>query len=161
MDEAKLNTLIKKDMYQVFILTSFCSIPVNFAQHTWFVINKKGIISRWEVLFRLLRKNDMSKTGWGHLYTNFSPTTQGIEIVPFWAKFHWKTKLAQVIEGNENSVAQKMSDIIEQSPKNYPYSHQYSLIGANSNTYIQWALNQFPELNIQLAWNAFGKNYKK
>lgn len=33
----------------------------------------------------------------------------------------------------------------------------YKLTGPNSNTYTQWVLNKFPEWDIKLPWNAFGK----
>ena len=158
MTETEFNNLIKKDKYQVFLFNSLCSIPTNFARHHWFVVNKKGVISRWDVLFRLLRGTEFA-TRWGHVYSNFLPNTTGVEIFPYFGKPYWKSKLLKVIEGDENSVARKMADFIENSKENYPHKDIYHLTGPNSNTYIQWILNNFPELNIKLGWNAFGKNY--
>ena len=50
--------LIKKDKYQVFVFANPAPIPISFARHPWFVLNKKGIISRWEVLHF---KNEVDK----------------------------------------------------------------------------------------------------
>ena len=63
------------------------------------------------------------------------------------------------VEGEEGSLAQNMADFIEVSNKNYPYCYGYSLIGPNSNTYVQSVLDRFPESRMQLSWNALGKNF--
>ena len=63
-----------------------------------------------------------------------------------------------MIEGDENSLAAKMAEFIEHSPETYSHSKEYSLVGPNSNTYVQWILNMFPEFPAKLPWNAFGKN---
>ncbi len=160
MTSQELDSLIKKDKYQVFIFTCPCSMPINFAQHTWFVVNKKGVVSRWDVLLRLWRgKENGIKIG--YLYRDFMPKNQSLEIFPFLSWFHWKSKLIKVIEGDENSIAHKMAGFIENSPNNYKYCKEYHLKGPNSNTYIQWVLDHFPELKIKLPWNAFGKNFKQ
>ena len=41
--------LEKNDEYQVFVFDSSAYFPFNFARHPWFILNKKGVISRWEV----------------------------------------------------------------------------------------------------------------
>jgi hypothetical protein len=41
--------LIKEDVYQVFLFHCACTVPLSFASHPWFVINKKGKISRYAV----------------------------------------------------------------------------------------------------------------
>lgn len=153
----EFNELINKDKHQVFIFTCPAAFPFVFARHPWFVVNKKGIISRWDMLFR----KNLCETSWGYLHMNFLPPSQGTEIIPFCRKFYWKGKLLSYIEGDESSVARKMADFIENSKDTYPYCDKYSLIGLNSNTYAQWILNNFPESNIKLPWNCFGKNSKK
>ncbi len=95
---------------------------------------------------------------WGHLNKDLFPPFQGIGIFPFLRTFHWKGKLLRCIEGDEKSLAAQMVEFIEQSDKIYPYSQTYSLIGPNSNTYVQWILNHFPQSNMRLPWNALGKN---
>jgi hypothetical protein len=148
----KFQQLIDNNKYQVFIFVSPGSIPFNFASHPWFVINKLGAISRWEVLFR----KTPHPTKWGHLYKDFYPPFRGIEIIPFWKKFFWPGKLLGIIEGE---TAKKMAEFLENSPTAYSYCNKYNFLEPNSNTYAQWVLNNFPEIKIKLPWNSFGKNF--
>lgn len=149
--------LIDKNKYQVFLCACPANIPINFASHPWFVVNKKGTISRWEVSFE---KNNRDLS-WGHLNKNLFPPFQGIEMFPFCKKYFWKSKILGYVEGDENSLAKTMSDFIDESDNKYQFSEKYSLIGQNSNTYAQWVLNHFPEAKMKLPWNAFGKNKLK
>ncbi|OGZ07134.1 MAG: hypothetical protein A3D65_03590 [Candidatus Lloydbacteria bacterium RIFCSPHIGHO2_02_FULL_50_13] len=151
--ENKFQHLIDKEKYQVIIFGCPSNIPFNFALHPWFVVNKQGSISRWEVLFRKIRR----EKSWGHLYMNFFPPFQGIEILPFSQKYFWKGKLLGQIEGD---VAKRMAEFIENSPTKYPYCDKYFLSGPNSNTYAQWILNNFLEFKVRLPWNSFGQNYE-
>jgi len=154
MNNDKNNFDLDKEKYQVFLFVSPSNIPFNFASHPWFVINKRGSTSRWEVLFRKIIKH---KTSWGHLYMNFFPLFSGIEILPLYQKYFWKGKLLGKIEGE---IAKQIAEFIENSPTVYPYCDKYSLVGPNSNTFAQWVLSNFPEFKIELPWNSFGKNYK-
>ena len=70
----EFEALINPNIYQVFLFSCPANIPLNFAAHTWFVANKRGELSRWEVLFGKNR----SKTCWGHLHLDFLPPFQGI-----------------------------------------------------------------------------------
>ncbi len=72
----------------------------------------------------------------------------------------WKAWLISSVEGDGHSVAARMADFIISSPQIYPYREKYSLAGPNSNTYVQWILNKFPESGMHLPWNAIGKNFK-
>lgn len=141
------------EKYQVFLFVCPGNMPFSFASHSWFVVNKQGTISRWEVGFRKIHR----KTSWGHLYKDLYLPFQGIEIIPFFSKYFWKGKLLGQIEGE---VARRMTEFIENSPTMYPFVDKYFLMGPNSNTYTQWVLNHFAEFTITLPWNAFGKNYK-
>ncbi|MEK7612910.1 MAG: DUF3750 domain-containing protein [Patescibacteria group bacterium] len=150
-----IESLIKTDKYQVFLFVGTATVPFNFAKHPWFVVNKRGVLSRWEVFW----KPNRSKTSWGHLHKDFYSPLQGIEMFFFSNKYFWKDSLLlNVIEGNENSIARQMAEFIENSPQTYPYCYQYALMGPNSNTYVQWVLNKFPESNMRLPWNSFGGN---
>ena len=149
-----LKNYIKNDDYQVFLFVGPVPIPFSFAKHHWFVINKKGDLSRWEVVWRQSR----CKTSWGYLHKNLYPPLQGIEKFLFSDKYFWKNSfLLGVIEGDEHSPAKDMAEFIENSPNIYPYCYQYSFIGTNSNSYAQWVLNNFPQVNFKLRWNSFGK----
>ena len=160
------DSLIKKDRYQVFLIASPANFPFVFATHPWFVINQKGKISRFGIASsnRVRAPNIFgtieNQGHWEHLYKNFLPPWQGIRIFFFSWKFLWKGRLLASIEGDEGSVAQKMADFIEHSPEKYPYKDYYSLLGPNSNTYVQWVLNHFPQISMRLPWNAFGKGVK-
>jgi hypothetical protein len=149
---------VKPDRYQVFLFTCPVGLPLSFARHPWFVVNRKGDVSRWGVK----RMADYKAPSWGHLHKNMLPPTQGIWV--WWALFpnwYWKGTVRAVIEGGEGSTAQKMADFILASPETYPYCHQYSLTGINSNTYVQWVLDRFPESGMKLPWNCFGKRLSR
>lgn len=141
--------------YRVELHYSRAHMPFWFASHGWLVTEKHGVVSRWEVLFR----KHASLESWGHLHKNYLPPTPGIEIIPYWMRFLWKGHLIGSVEGNENSLAQRMVECIEQSSITYPFKDRYSVLGPNSNTYPQWVLNHFPEAKLKLPWNSYGKAY--
>lgn len=143
---------IDTDKTQVFVCICPVSIPFSFASHTWFVVNDHGSISRWEVLFRKVP----CKTRWGHLFKDYFPPFQGIDLFIFIHRYFWKGTLLGIVEGE---TAEHMAEFIENSPNTYPYYDTYSLTGPNSNTYTQWVINHFPEISLKLPWNSFGKNY--
>lgn len=137
-------------------MTCPAHFPFIFAIHPWFVINRKGVVSRWGISF----KKHSRALSWGYLNKNIRPPFDGIEIFSF-VRGTWKGKVLSSIEGDQGSLAEKMTKLIDQSNTQYPYTREYSLTGPNSNTYIQWVLNKFPESQMKLPWNAFYKNYSK
>ncbi len=153
--EAHTDSLIRPDLYQVFLLSCPANLPLSFAAHSWFVVNQKGSVSRWEVTFNV-RKRALS---WEHLNQNLFPTFSGIEIIPFFNRPTWRGTLLGSMEGSEGSSAQRMSDFIARSRETYPFYHDYFLTGPNSNTYTQWVLDRFPEFPARLPKNAFGRRY--
>lgn len=154
MNSNELEKLIKKDEYQVFILRSPASLPFIFSVHPWLVINKKGEIHRYEI------RHYFSKNG-TYLHIDTQPPFQGLPL--FWPiqKFFQKVRLIKVIEGDENSKARQLVDVIENSEKSYPYLKKYAFLGANCATYVAWVINNFPEIQVELPWNAIGKNFSK
>lgn len=155
MNDLQFKRLLKKDSYQIFLLGCPASIPLNFWSHPWFIINQKGIVSRWEVFWQPNR----CETSWGHLHKNKWPPSQGIEMFLPSGKYFWKSRLSGLIEGGEGSPAHRMAEFIERSPESYPYCYKYSLLGPNSNTYAQWAFDAFPESGFRLRWNSIGMHY--
>ena len=145
--------LIDPTKSQVFLFKSKANFPFIFAIHPWFIINKKGEVSRWEVLYS---KNFKSEKSWGTLYKNLFPPFQGLNIFPFISKPTYNSKLVVVVEGE---LAIQIIDLIENMPTDYPYLNIYSLLGPNSNTFVNYVINRFPEIKMKLPWNAFGKNY--
>ena len=157
MQPTTLNDLIKNERYQVFLFTCPATVPFMFARHPWFVVDRKGVISRFEVFWKPSR----SKTSWGHLHKDFYPPSQGIEMFFFSNKYFWKrARLLGMVGGSGDSVAHRMTDLIEASPQQYPYCDTYSLRGPNSNTYVQWVLDHFPEAKLALPWNSIGKHFR-
>ncbi len=129
---------------------------VGFAAHTWFLLNRKGKISRWEVLHF---KKDRALSV-GYLHQDYFDPFAGIEVWPHYKKYHWTARVLGIISGSESSLAADMINFIEKSFEKYPSTSRYSLLGPNSNTYTQWVLNQFPQAEMTLPWNAFGKSYE-
>lgn len=152
-----LNSLVRPDRYQVFLMTSPASLPLSFARHPWFVINKKGMLSRWGVGWRPQQYG--AEKQWGHVAENILPPFVGLRIFYLSNRFLWKGSVASIVEGDEASLAAHMAAFIEQSPQTYPYRDAYSFFGPNSNTYVQWVLDAFPESGMRLPWNSFGKRY--
>lgn len=96
----------------------------------------------------------------GNIHKNFLPNTKGMNIIPTVKKYKWHGQLLGCIEGDEDSYVKKMIDLIESSPTTYPDTHSYSLFGPNSNSYVQWVLDKFPEPGLKLPITSFGKGYK-
>jgi hypothetical protein len=158
MTKQDIEKLVKPDCYQVFLLGSFCRFPVTIlATHNWFVVNNKGKLSRWEVL---IDKNMPAEKSWGHLHFNAKPPFESLGFFATESTSFWPTNLWGFAEGDEHSYVKKMIEFIEASPTSYTHNQTYFLTGHNSNTYIQWVLDHFPEFPGKLPWNAFGKGYK-
>lgn len=156
MNKKEFTKLIDNNKYQVFIFTSPVPIPLSFSVHTWFVINLKGKIRRWE--FGKF-KGSPHKNGIGVLQ-NFFEKTEGMNIYFWKSKPRFNSKLIDFIEGDDHSVANRLVLYIEQNSKSYPPKEEYFLTGPNSNTFTQWILHQYPEANLKLPFNAIGKGYK-
>jgi hypothetical protein len=118
------------------------------------VLNKKGTVSRWEVVFRKNKNKDL-----GYLHIDDLPPFKGISILPFMNRIFSKGRMLGHIEGESGSIAEQVINFVEQSKFTYPYLNKYILTGPNSNTYIQWVLNKFPDLNVKLSWHFIGKDY--
>lgn len=143
---------INPNKHQLLLYSCPANLPLSFSSHQWFVINKQGSLSRWELLFR----DFDHPTRWNHLYKDAFPPFQGIEVFPYTKGPLWNSKLLATVDGE---LAQQMATFIENTPTTYPYNDKYSVLRPNSNTYIQWVLNHFPEASITLPWNAFGRGY--
>ena len=147
----KFEDLIKKDKYQVFVFCCPAFIPFNYFRHPWFVLNKKGETHIFEI-------GDI-KLGSSYLHKDTRPLFRGIEYTRFIKNLYSKAELIGYMEGEENSVAQKAINLIENTETNYPFCNKYSLLGPNSNTYAQWVLNKFPEFKIELSNRFIGKDF--
>ena len=142
--------LIKKDEYQVFVLCCPAYFPFNFFRHPWFVLNDKGKISRLEV------RHSINKKDQSHLFVDNQPPFEGINKTIL-VNNKWKAKLLGSVEGD---IAKNVIEYIKNTQINYPYKNKYCWNGPNSNTYVRWILDQFPEFKIKLSARFIGKNYK-
>lgn len=159
MTTEEFQKLIDPTKYQVFLISCPAYFPINFAIHPWFVVNKKGVLTRWEVG----HGKENSPNYFGYIRSDGLPLFKGLPVLTYSLPFNWgprHIKLIGKIEGGEDSSANKIIAFIEGSTVKYPYRDTYHLTGPNSNTYIQWILNAFPEWKVQLPRNAFGKNFE-
>ncbi len=154
MQNQNLESFVKQDSYQVFLFVCPANIPFSFAIHPWFVVNKQGVLSRWEVLYR----KNVKMPEWGHIHKDVLPAFSGIEMFPFSQNYFWKGTLKLIVEDSAG-VASNLIQCIENSPLTYPYRSLYHLLGPNSNTYFNWVLQQFPKIKSKHSWRAIGKNY--
>lgn len=148
--------LLDLDSYQVFLMTCPALLPFSFAVHPWFVVNRKGAVSRWAIGIRAL---DATRTG--YLNKNANLPFEGLPLFFPFRHPRWKGKIRGYLEGDEGSLAARMAEYIEEASSKYPFRDTYSLLGPNSNTYVQWILNQFPASELVLPWNAIGKRFSK
>jgi hypothetical protein len=144
--KSEFSKLIDPAKYQVFVFTCAANLPYPFASHTWVISNNKGLITRWEVGFL---KNSCSES-WNYLNKDKNSPYEGIDIIPFISRFRWPAKLIGGIDGGANSEAERLVNLIEDSPNKYPLRDKYKFLGPNSNTYTQWVISNSSELNIKL-----------
>ena len=159
MNEKDFNKLVNNSGYQVFLFKSQMPSPYFFAVHCWFVVNRKGKISRWELgLFS--RKAEKS---WSHVHKNVvsSPVMGMGKRVDKLSGNHPGILIGSV-SGSKDSLADKMGRFILDRSGNYLYKDEYCKYpGPNSNTYVQWVLDNFSKSCLKLPFNAFGKNFMR
>ncbi len=155
MNEEEFKKLIDNDKYQVFLFSSPVPIPTNVFVHTWFVINLRGRISRWE--FGRFQGSPHNN-GIGVL-KDFFKKTEGMNIYFWKIKPRFKSKLIDFIEGDDKSMAKELAIFIDEYSYSYPLKAQYFLTGPNSNSFMQWILNKYPDAKMKLPYNAIGKDY--
>ena len=157
MNSKEFNDLIHSELYQIFLFAAPLPLPLNFAVHAWFVIQFNGLIERWE-FGRFMDSPHPNKIG---VLKNFMTPTSGMRKYPWKTSKGTQAKLYGYIEGLRDSIAHKMFDFIQKETPNYTLQNTYTLTGPNSNTYMQWVINRFPESTFKLPFNAFGKNFKQ
>lgn len=145
----------QQDIFTVELWTCPVHVPFFFACHPWFVLKGPKYTWRYEILFSPAQKG----AGYGYIYINHFPPYKGLRISTF-TKKRWPIKKRGTISGTKNSVAEKLYHTIINTSPHYPYKDDYQAIGGpNSNSYVQWILDQVPEANITLPFHAFGKNF--
>ncbi len=116
------------------------------AVHYWYAVLQGHQSTRWEVW----QTPHLCKESWGHLHKNLMPFESGVGNGESWLATQW-----------EGEMAEKLAEIIDNTPETYPYKYLYRYFpGPNSNTYVQWILNQ-ANCNYCLSIKGIGKGYKK
>ena len=102
------------------------------AVHYWFVIQEEQESQRWEIW----QTQNVGQKSWGHLHFNLMASDRGVGNGDSWLEQQW--------EGEE---AKRLAEIIRKTPS-----------GPNSNTYVQWILNQ-ASIDYRLNRRGLGKYY--
>jgi hypothetical protein len=114
------------------------------AVHYWFVIITEKQKDRWEIW----QNPHRSSQSWGHLHKNLMHYENGVGNGASWLEQEWN-----------DYTALQIAEIIENSPQTYQYNYYYRYYpGPNSNTYIQWVLNQ-AKIDYDLSNKGIGKNF--
>ncbi len=162
MHGLQIEKFIRKDCYQLFILDSPLPFPLSLFRHSYVVVNDHGDLTRWDVLHRKYPRHDRK----GYVYKNvFLPWCGlGKFYLPFAVTghfAHFEAKMVGFLEGESHSETGYRIASIASLVEQYPYSDFYSALpGPNSNTFAQWILNFFPEMETSLSVTAIGRSYK-
>lgn len=113
------------------------------AVHHWFVVKHDSQTTRWEVW----QSVGAGGTYRGHLHKDLMEP------------YVWPHKDEPICHQRwHGELAIQLCERIEASPENYPWCHVYRYWpGPNSNTYVQWVLQQ----DYRLGWRAAGKHYSR
>ena len=114
------------------------------ADHYWFVIVVGSEKNRWEIW----QQKNVGGQSWQYLHKNLKNYQSGVGNGPSRLEYCWS-----------GQDAQRLIAVIEQSPGVYPHCERYRYWpGPNSNTYIQWVLDQAKIQEIP-GPSAIGKDY--
>ena len=142
----------------VWFLCSPLPIPMNMiAVHCWIVtIDAQWKTDRWEVW----QSRSNCKSSWGYVHKNLLAPWQGISKYPAFRRY--VPGPIYPIASLNGHIAKSVIEFMDNHMNEYPYTNDYHYWpGPNSNTYVQWVINQFPQLSVNLPWSAIGKKYNK
>ena len=149
--------LISNHPYQVLLLSSPLPVPFHFAVHTWLLSVDHGEIKRWEVW----QSKNNCKTSWGHVHLNLFSPWVGVKKSFLARNSRHPYTVHSVTKGAANSPAAEIIHFLENKIMHYPFLERYRYLpGPNSNSFIQWVVNHFPDAGLELPPNAWGKRYK-
>lgn len=114
-----------------------------FAEHCWFIVWRPNQIDRWEIW----QDPNFGAESWSHLHRNLLAPFAGIGgNQAYWIR-RWT-----------DDDAVRLAARIEDSPNSYPWCQRYRYVpGPNSNTYVQWCLQDLH----RLGWRAIGRGFAK
>ncbi|MCP4297341.1 MAG: DUF3750 domain-containing protein [Proteobacteria bacterium] len=142
---------------ELFVLSSPLPKPLHkIAVHTWLVTNSAGQTpDRWEV-WQMKRR---SKISWGHVHKNLFSVETGmpVSLKPGSGSIRWNSCVVGRVEGE---IASKMIQYLNTFAPQYIFSERYfPWPGPNSNTFVQWVLDQFKEADLKLPISALGARF--
>lgn len=157
-----LQKQVRDDCYQVFVLDTPIYLPLSMFRHAFIVTNDHGKLTRWEVLFR---RFDIP-VRWGYVHQDFLHPWRGLDYFPISFFGHQRVfdpRCLGVVQGDgETSLAGRMVTFMHDHASDYEYKSRYNaVLGPNSNSFVQWFLDHFPDANIELPALAVGRGYKK
>lgn len=157
MNEKQFNKLLDPAINQIFVFDSMVSVPLCFARHPWIVVAPRG--GGW-TRFEVLSLPNEKKEHGRHVYKNHSSPTVGMPFFGGGKKYFFRSRLIGVLVDKDESFVGDVSAYLENHISSYENKETYRYWpGPNSNSFVQWVLDQIPGHNLQLPWNAFGKKY--
>ena len=152
----------KYDDFVVKIYSCPVPFPFTFAVHTYIVFELGSATARYDLIPTPLA--DVSDNIFGHIKKDVLPPEVGFRCFgkyPFNIGPRYKVNLIGKISGDATSAAGRLYGFMASGGfTTYQFTHTYRLIfGPNSNTFIQWVLDQVPDTGLRLPVNAWGKNY--
>lgn len=150
--------------YVVEVRYSLMPIPLSLFVHTYLVIKHGQNEQRYEMIAATIRTDNTPIAK--NIYRDFLAPTTGLRVFGLLPEhgeeIRFKSKLYSQVSGTKNSPAHLLYTFIKSERLlDYPNKNLYSMLrGPNSNTFVQWVVDQVPECNLSLPWNAWGKGYK-
>ena len=141
---APLTEVIQEDEPAVRLYASPIPLIESIAIHGWFVTYDPddGAVDRWE----LWQAPDVGGISFGHVHNNLSSPETGLG-----------NQEAFIIAELIGPEARAVIEFIEQQSPFYPCRDAYFLLGPNSNTYLQWVLDN-TGWDVELPPSAIGKD---
>ena len=115
------------------------------ADHTWVAVKPPGAdaYTNYQVIGWRLRRG--------------RPVVDVSEGIP---DRHWYGSPPTLYLDMRGDAAAELIPRIEQAAASYPYEREYTLWpGPNSNSFTQWIALEVQELELDLPWRAWGKNW--
>ncbi len=150
--------------YKVSVYYSRMPFPLTPWVHCYVVTKFQDTINRYEV-FHPLTINDHPGQYKGSIYKNVFRQRDGMKYYPTLkldSLHRFIGKEYSTITGVVESQAHKLYQFINNGGlMKYPCAHKYDMIwGPNSNSFIQWVIDQVPDNGLHLPHSAWGKKYK-
>ena len=103
---------------------------------------------------------EVSTSSQGYVHQDLFKPWEGL-----WENLFWPVTMSTptLVARLEGEIARQGEAVLRASFEDYPFVHHYSPLpapGPNSNTYIQWVLNEIGA-EVSLPEHAYGKDFLK